>query len=349
MAKMQLLRVIVKERLAAAADEIFGMVEKTIAEYQHEVACSRRDYDNQRRTLESSREMYLHRSDPQSLTVPTSEKEHPEQRHCEKSPGRQDLKQELPDLLAIKKEEEVSLWSCQREAQLQRQQDVNAESGHDEDQAHSSHVNVGGEEHNKLSQPSSCTAELIKPNFREAPQENESTPETLFVISPAFSVVQSQKVKRADEKKPYICTVCGKCFSHTAYKRKHMRVHTGEKPYGCKECGKRFIEAGNMNTHMRIHTGEKPFPCIVCGKWFRYRSGVNKHMKIHTGQKGYACKVCGRAFTESGNLTTHMRTHTQENPYPCSICGRNFRHKSSVKIHMNTHMKDVVSGHLDTT
>ncbi|XP_062320211.1 zinc finger protein 37-like [Osmerus eperlanus] len=353
MAQMQLLRMIVKERLAAAADEIFGVVEKTIAEYQHEVACSRRDYDNLRRMLESSRDSinYFHRSDPQPRTVPAiSEKVHPEQHRDDKSPVPQDLNKELQDLVVIKQEEEeVSLWSCQREAQLQRQQDVNAESGHDEDQAHSSHVNVGGEEHRyKLSQPSSCTAEQMKPNFGEAPQENESTRETLFVISPAFSAVQSQKVESVDEKKPYICTVCGKCFSHTANMRNHMRVHTGEKPYSCKECGKRFIEAGNRNTHMRIHTGEKPFPCIVCGKWFRHRSGVNMHMKIHTGDKVYACKVCGKTFTESGNLTTHMRIHTQENPYPCTICGRTFRHKSSMKIHMNTHMKDVVSGHLDT-
>ncbi|CAB1331513.1 unnamed protein product, partial [Coregonus sp. 'balchen'] len=37
MSKIQLLRVFLNERLTAAAEEIFGVVEKTIAEYQEEV------------------------------------------------------------------------------------------------------------------------------------------------------------------------------------------------------------------------------------------------------------------------------------------------------------------------
>lgn len=43
MAGAQLLRQLVNERLAAAADEIFGLVEKTLAEYQDEAARSRRE------------------------------------------------------------------------------------------------------------------------------------------------------------------------------------------------------------------------------------------------------------------------------------------------------------------
>lgn len=352
MSKMQLLRMIVKERLAAAAEEIFGVVERTIAEYQLEVACSKRDNDNLRRMLESSREpeIYLHRPDPPPFTVAVSEeKVHLEQQHCENDTRPQDLNKELPDLVVIKKEEEDTSWSNQRESQFR--QEIYIESVHDQStaqpQAHSSHLFMGpGIEYRyRQSQPSSTSMEQMKANPREACQENElnCVPARLFGVSPPFSAARGQKVDgNVDGRKPYICTVCGKCFSHTANMKNHMRVHTGEKPYSCKECGKRFIEAGNLNTHMRIHTGEKPFPCIVCGKWFRHRSGVNMHMRIHTGDKVYSCTECGKRFTESGNLTTHMRTHTREKPYPCTLCGKCFRHKSSLKIHMKTHGEETV-------
>lgn len=42
MSGTQLLRLLVNERLAAATEEIFGLVEKTIAEYQDEAVRSKR-------------------------------------------------------------------------------------------------------------------------------------------------------------------------------------------------------------------------------------------------------------------------------------------------------------------
>uniref|UniRef100_A0A0F8AGN8 Zinc finger protein 112 n=1 Tax=Larimichthys crocea TaxID=215358 RepID=A0A0F8AGN8_LARCR len=52
MAGTQLLRLQVNERLAAAAEEIFGLVEKTIAEYQDEVVRSRTEIIQLRKQLE---------------------------------------------------------------------------------------------------------------------------------------------------------------------------------------------------------------------------------------------------------------------------------------------------------
>lgn len=51
MSETQLLRVLVNERLAAAADEIFGLVEKTIEEYQDEIVNSKREITQLRQQL----------------------------------------------------------------------------------------------------------------------------------------------------------------------------------------------------------------------------------------------------------------------------------------------------------
>lgn len=52
MAGPQLLRQLVNERLAAAAEEIFGLVEKTIAEYEDEAVRSKQEIARLKKQLE---------------------------------------------------------------------------------------------------------------------------------------------------------------------------------------------------------------------------------------------------------------------------------------------------------
>lgn len=52
MSKIQLLRAFLNQRLTVAADEIFGAVEKTIAEYQEEVSRSKKENDRLQNILD---------------------------------------------------------------------------------------------------------------------------------------------------------------------------------------------------------------------------------------------------------------------------------------------------------
>ncbi|XP_029491198.1 uncharacterized protein LOC115110025 [Oncorhynchus nerka] len=100
MAKISLLRVLLNERLTAVADEIFGAVEKTVAEYQEEIYRSKEENEKLRRLLDIvlKPDIKLHRSDLQQL--PVSEKVPPEQQ--ELSPS---LRQEDPEATQINEQE----------------------------------------------------------------------------------------------------------------------------------------------------------------------------------------------------------------------------------------------------
>lgn len=52
MSKIQMLRVFLNQRLTVAAEEIFGAVEKTIAEYQEEVSRSKEENDRLQNILD---------------------------------------------------------------------------------------------------------------------------------------------------------------------------------------------------------------------------------------------------------------------------------------------------------
>lgn len=56
MSKIEMLRLLINQRLTAAAEEIFGVFGRTIAEYEEEISRSKVEIDRQRRLLDLSRQ-----------------------------------------------------------------------------------------------------------------------------------------------------------------------------------------------------------------------------------------------------------------------------------------------------
>ncbi|XP_028456249.1 uncharacterized protein LOC114570194 [Perca flavescens] len=114
MSKVQMLRESVKQRLTAAAEEIFGLFERTIAEYEEERCRSKEENERQRKLLDAvfTPQLRLHRTDVQQLSV-REEEVPPEQREWSSS-----LDQQHPEPPHIKEEQE-ELWISQKRQQLQ--------------------------------------------------------------------------------------------------------------------------------------------------------------------------------------------------------------------------------------
>ncbi|KAM4617604.1 uncharacterized protein O3C94_021552 [Discoglossus pictus] len=109
--------------------------------------------------------------------------------------------------------------------------------------------------------------------------------------------------------KPFVCSVCDKCFSWKSQLVLHQRCHTGEKPFACSYCGSCFNYKASLIRHQRIHTGEKPFVCSECGKLFSQKSHLVRHQRLHTGEKPFVCPDCGKSFSWKSNFIQHQKTH----------------------------------------
>ncbi|XP_049458573.1 uncharacterized protein LOC125904901 [Epinephelus fuscoguttatus] len=115
MCKVQMLRALVKQRLTAAAEEIFGLFERTIAEYEEQLCRSKEENERQRKLLDAvyNPQLRLHRAEVQQQLLVVKEEVPPEQQEWSSS-----VDQEDPEPPHIKEEEE-ELWSSQEGEQLQ--------------------------------------------------------------------------------------------------------------------------------------------------------------------------------------------------------------------------------------
>ncbi|XP_055083989.1 zinc finger protein 32-like [Periophthalmus magnuspinnatus] len=340
MSKGQTLRALVNERLTAAAEEIFALFERTIAEYEEELCRSKEENQRKQELLDS----VLNQCTRQTQTWI---KEEPEDT----------LRAQLPvgvqesSAVCVKTEESSLLQHRQTEHREETQgEDISTEPHlHSETEGHMEHSS-DTENDEDWRAPISCSAAQMETEadgdhcnqvqIRATAAPNsclshkyKSAPET----SATVNYGDMSGTAQGAEGKKYECPMCQKRFGTMQKLQRHIRVHTGEKPFSCLICQKTFSQKYNLDVHIRLHTGERPYSCSICMQTFAQKNTLNIHRKKHTGERPYSCSICEKSFSQKCNLDAHVRTHTGQRPYRCSMCEKTFSEKNNLSKHVRTH------------
>ncbi|XP_036949726.1 zinc finger protein OZF-like isoform X3 [Acanthopagrus latus] len=347
MSSVECLRGFISERLTAAAEEIFGVFQKTIVKYEEEI-------DRQRKLLDVRKpEIKFYRIElPQQVLT--------DQLLC-KQERSSSLDQEEPEPPQIKEEQEELRCSQEGEQRVCTEDEVltdqllcNQERNSSLDQEEPEPPQIKEEqEGEQLVLKQETDTSMLIPPYEESDHSDHQ------LLSDNSDVAESQSQKggkhgdsgstRAAKQKTkkrhgvrnsqrlFKCDTCGRDFTRKSALNAHLTIHTGERPFSCNTCGKSFRIRKSLILHMRVHTGEKPFSCKTCGKEFRSSDNLMIHMRVHTGEKPFYCKTCGKDFRCSSNLLSHVKVHTSEKPFSCNTCGKRFRIRKSLILHMSVH------------
>ncbi|XP_036949752.1 zinc finger protein 2 homolog isoform X6 [Acanthopagrus latus] len=301
MSSVECLRGFISERLTAAAEEIFGVFQKTIVKYEEEI-------DRQRKLLDIfwKPEIKLHRIELPQQRVCTEDEVLTDQLLCNQERN-SSLDQEEPEPPQIKEEQE-ELCSSQEGEQLVLKQETD-------------------------------TAMLISPY--EDSDHSGPEPNSDHQLLPHNSHVAESQNQEGGKHGDSGSTRAAEPEAKKRPWKSHSDAHTAQKGFKCGTCGSVFKYKSQFVMHQRVHTGEKPFACDTCGTRFTQRSALNCHIRLHTGEKPFSCQFCGKAFRRSSNLSVHMRNHTDDKPYPCDICGIQFDKGNLLKAHMRVHREVV--------
>nr|XP_046170836.1 zinc finger protein 37-like [Oncorhynchus gorbuscha] len=368
MSKIELLRVFLNQRLTMAAEEIFGVVEETIAGYQEENSRLRSMLD-----VVIKPDILLHRIDIQQPTHPVSEQEVlPEQQHCEQewSPS---LGQEDPHYIQIKEEPEELESSLKNDSNHQdltqssllyetqsedyeetyclpststAQRNYSLHSTLTEQSSYS--LPSTSTEQRNYSLPSTSTAQRnyslpstlteqnmiqIKPELNAedngvSEPSRESQP--LFTEDTESSAAQSKNMKcvKGVESRPLSGSKPLKSKRSQTVRKQSAYIH-------CKFCGMYFSYLASLVNHARKHAHDKECLCGVCGIHLDSTESMLDHLETHVGAR--VCHVCGTFFPGSAELNDHMKVHPGEKSFRCPDCGKCFRKNPDLTAHKRIH------------
>ncbi|XP_070833237.1 oocyte zinc finger protein XlCOF20-like [Chaetodon trifascialis] len=346
MAKM--LRQLVNERLTAAAEEIFGLVEKTIAEYQSEAVRSKKEIIELKRQIEqltvSTPEVVLFRADVEANAFYSAE---------------------------VKSEPATDYEPLSSSAAVTVSVNESVKEERNEDDASSSPPQNGSVDVLVEVEQSPREERLCRFCGKRFKRDSHLIRhvDKSHKGHKAFKCFECNKefnqrhqlvlhIRIHTGEKPFSCDFCGKTFVQNSSRLAHMRVHTGEKPYFCAKCGKSFATSNHfkfckVQNECRItpetenvdenHNEKKTFKCFECNKEFNQKHQLVLHARVHTGEKPFSCDFCGKTFTQNSNRVVHMRQHTGEKPYFCKKCCKRFASSRHLKLCTGTQNKSTKS------
>nr|XP_021191897.2 zinc finger protein 483-like [Helicoverpa armigera] len=141
--------------------------------------------------------------------------------------------------------------------------------------------------------------------------------------------------KPPEEKRKFLCDICGKTAYSNASLLVHMAIHENVFPYKCDVCPYQGRTMDLLKVHKRSHLADKPYKCTQCPKSTTTSSNLAKHMRhVHSTTRPFKCTYCDKAFSYQHDMKRHVKDiHLRQGTVECDICYKKFNTRKILQGH----------------
>ncbi|KAM4634129.1 uncharacterized protein ACJ7VT_007690 [Polymixia lowei] len=345
-------RALVNERLTAAVEDICGVFERTITEYEAEVSRLKEETSRQQNVLDAilNPEIRLNRIDSHQFSV-CKEEVPPEQQEwspslCQEEPDPPHIKDEQEELIQGLDEAKVSTLTLLPEKNSQQ-------------------ISACKEELSPEQQewsPSLCKEEPEPPHIKEEQEEpilglEEAEVPTLTLLpeqsenneeeqSSQLNPTQTEENREAEHlastSTEQMKTEPDGQDSGVSHPASDLKPTSDGQPLSSDCCETETEDSDDDWKESRepqssLNTLKANKTQRVEGQRLSVSNNLRRSVEPPNKLKPVSCSLCSKTFSPKTSLKLHMRTHTAEKPFSCSLCGKKFTQKGGLQSHMRIH------------